>query len=171
MPFTFFNQSNPILNGMAVSTRNEHDTATLHLSLAWGVTQKKFWGGQSHKWFWKVRSKKKRKKNLKKGSSPHFVTFPPSIFNFPPSLLQFSFFSSQFSPLFPISLPLFPGRSAAISWSEVSGGHSAPLPVTPLSLAVSLATVCLPSQVKYLLRKNAVEKLCKPEGMCKCGRP
>ena len=43
----------------------------------------------------------------KKKSSPHFVTFPPSIFNFPPFFLQFSFFSSQFSPLFPFS-PLCP---------------------------------------------------------------
>ena len=70
----------------------------------------------------------------KKKSCPHFVTFPPSIFNFPPSLLQFFFFSSQFSPLFPFFLPsFFPGRSAEISLSEVSGGHSAPCPppVTP----------------------------------------
>ena len=52
-----------------------------------------------------------------------FVTFPPSIFNFPSSLLQFSFFSSQFSPLFPFFLAsFFPGRSAQISRSQVSGG-------------------------------------------------
>ena len=46
-------------------------------------------------------------KKKKKGSSPHFVTFPPSIFNFPPSLLHISFFSSQFSPLFPFFLLSF----------------------------------------------------------------
>ena len=51
--------------------------------------------------FWKVRRRKKKR------SSPHFVTFPPSIFNFPPSLLQFSFLSSQFSPLFPFFLASF----------------------------------------------------------------
>ena len=48
---------------------------------------------------------------------------------FPPSLLQFSFFSSQFSPLFPCLF--FPNTSAKISRSEVSAGHSAPLPPPP----------------------------------------
>ena len=46
-------------------------------------------------------------KSEKKKSSPHFLTFQPSIFNFPPSFLQFPFFSSQFSPLFPIFPCLF----------------------------------------------------------------
>ena len=65
------------------------------------------------------------KKNFSGFKKWHFVTFPPSIFNFPPSLLQFSFFSSQFSPLFPCVF--FPGRSAEISRSEVSGGTLPPL--------------------------------------------
>ena len=60
---------------------------------------------------WEAKRKKKR-------ASPHFVTFPPSIFNFPPSLLHFSLASFFFS-----------GRSAEIFRSEVSGGgHSVPLP-------------------------------------------
>ena len=71
----------------------------------------------SHFKKWKARKKKKNKQtkklktkqnrqktNKQKRSSPHFVTFPPSIFNFPPSLLWFSFFSSPFSIF---SLPLF----------------------------------------------------------------
>ena len=79
------------------------------------------------------RKAKKKKKKKKKRSSPHFAIFienwkakkknkqtkglfPPSIFNFPSFLLPFSIFS----------FPLFPGRSAGISQSEVSGGHSAP---------------------------------------------
>ena len=64
-------------------------------------------------------------------SSPHFVTFPPSIFNFPPSFFRFSFFSSPF-PFFPCLF--FPGRSPVISRGEISGGTlPCPLPtVTPL---------------------------------------
>ena len=64
---------------------------------------------------WKAKKKKKKKKDpllilllLELFSSFHF---------------QFSFFSSPFSVF---SLPLFPSRSAEISQSEVSGGHSAP---------------------------------------------
>ena len=49
---------------------------------------------------WKAKKKKKKKNK----SSPHFVTFPPSIFNFPPFLFWFSFFPSPFSF---VSLPLF----------------------------------------------------------------
>ena len=67
----------------------------------------------------------KSEKKKKKKPSPLFLTFPTSISNFPPSLLQLSFFSSQFSPLFPCLF--FPDTSANISWSEISGGHSAPL--------------------------------------------
>ena len=67
----------------------------------------------------KNKNKNKNKQTEKtKKKSPHFVTFPPSIFNFPPSLLQFSFFSSPFSLfsspfslalLFPIDQQRFPG--------------------------------------------------------------
>ena len=61
-----------------------------------------------------------KKKKKKKRSSPHFVTFPPS-------LLQFSFFSSQFHTFSFFPCLFFPGRSAEISRSEVGGGHSARL--------------------------------------------
>ena len=62
--------------------------------------------------FEKWEAKKKKKKN----TTPHFVTFPPSIFNFPPSLLQFPSFLLNFHP-FSLSFPFFPclffpGRSA-----------------------------------------------------------
>ena len=69
----------------------------------------------------KQTNKQTNKNKTKKKSSPHFVTFPLSIFNFPPSLLQFSFFSSQFSHLFPFLLDFFPR-------SEVSGGTLPPCP-------------------------------------------
>ena len=60
----------------------------------------------------KTKTKTKKKTQIKKRYSPHFVTFPPSIFYFPPStfpfFLQFCFFFfSQFSPFFIFSLPLF----------------------------------------------------------------
>ena len=70
-----------------------------------------------------MKSKKKKK------SSPHFGTFPSFHFQFPPSLLQFSFFSSPFSPFFIFPYLFFPSRWTEISWSEVCGGHSAPLPL------------------------------------------
>ena len=124
-----------------------------------GRNRKIFLGGQSHfSWlfpgvkcffpvenfhfrsfllFWKVKSKKKKKKKKKVLYS--FSNFPllPSIFNFPPSLLQFSFFSSPFPPpLFPFFPCLFfPGRSAKISRSEVSGDTLPPPPAC-------YATVC-----------------------------
>ena len=105
-----------------------------------GVTGKFFWGGKvifpgvkcffpvenfnfgrpktNFSSFWKVRRKKKKKK-----ASSYFVTFPPSIFNFPPSLLQFSFFFfSIFTPFPFFFFAFFPGRSAEISRSDVSGG-------------------------------------------------
>ena len=65
-------------------------------------------------------NKTKRKTKEKKVGpySPHFGTFPSFHF-------QFSFF---FSPFSISSLPLFPDRSADISWSEVSGGQSSPYP-------------------------------------------
>ena len=107
------------------------------------LTQNKF------QWFLKVKSKKKkkkkkRKKERKRMSFPHFVTFPPYIFKFPPSLFQFSFFFPHFPFFFPCLS--FPDRSAEISWSEVSGGQSSPLPVTPL-----LLSVC---RTKHLLYRN-----------------
>ena len=78
----------------------------------------------------KTKTKQNKNKNKKRGSSPHFVTFPPSIFNFPPSLLQFSLFPSQFfTPLHFLLCFFFPSRSAEISRSEVS--HSAPCPSPP----------------------------------------
>ena len=63
----------------------------------------------------------------KKKSSPHFVTFPPS-------LLQFSFFLLNFHPFSIFPSLFFPYRSAEISRSEVSGGTLPPTlpPVTPL---------------------------------------
>ena len=59
-------------------------------------------------------------------------SFPSFIFNFQSSILQFSFFSSRIFPLFHFFPCLFfPGRSAKISLSEVSGGYSAPCPYPP----------------------------------------
>ena len=73
----------------------------------------------------KKNQKKKKKKRRKKKSSPHFVTFPNSILifhlpylDFPSFLLHFPFFLAS---LFPIDQQKFPR-------SEVSVGHSAPLP-------------------------------------------
>ena len=78
---------------------------------------------------WKAKKKKKKKErssHLFRASSYfhfQFLTFP----------LPFSFFSSQFLPISPFFPSLFfPDTSAKISRSEVSGGHSAPLPPTPL---------------------------------------
>ena len=69
----------------------------------------------------KSEKQKKRKKVL------------TSFYNIFLLLFQFSTFSSQFSLLFPFFPCLFfPDTSAKISRSQVSGGHSAPLPVTPL---------------------------------------
>ena len=60
-----------------------------------------------------------KKKKKKKGTFPHFLTFPLSILNFSASLFQFS----SFLPHFPcLSFP--DTRSAKISRLEVSG-HSA----------------------------------------------
>ena len=86
-----------------------------------------------------MKSKKKKKKKKKRGGGKvlssfcnffsfiffnHFPTFPFAIFLF--------FF---FPYIFLFSLPLFSrypvSRSAEISWSKVSGGHSAPLPHSP----------------------------------------
>ena len=67
--------------------------------------------------------KKKKKKILSSFSNIFLLLFSISTF------LKFSFFSFQFSPFSIFSLPLFPGRAAKISRSEVSGGgHSAPCP-------------------------------------------
>ena len=109
-----------------------------------GVTEKFFWGGKAifliffpvenfhfgrpktnfrrlEKW----NAKKKKKK--KKDSFLVFKLFPPSIFTFPFTIfvLLFSIF-----PFFFSSCLFFPGRSAEISRSEVSGGggHSVPTP-------------------------------------------
>ena len=68
-------------------------------------------------------NKTKQNKNKTKKLLSSFAIFPPYVCNFPPSFSQFSFFSSPFFPFF-----IFPRRSAAISRSEVSGGHSAPFP-------------------------------------------
>ena len=69
--------------------------------------------------------KKKKEKEKEKRSTPHFVTFPPS-------LLQFSFFSSQFSPLFPFFLAsFFPGMSAEIFPVRSLGGALCPQPPAP----------------------------------------
>ena len=68
-----------------------------------------------------VRSKKKKKKK----KHLFLITFPTSISNFPSFLLNFQ-------PFFLFSLPLFSDTSAKISRSEVSGGHSAPLPPSRL---------------------------------------
>ena len=63
-----------------------------------------------------LKSEKKRKKNL--SSFWDFSLLPFPIFHLP--FYNFPFFLLHFS------LPLFPGRSAEISLSEISGGHSAP---------------------------------------------
>ena len=76
----------------------------------------------------KLKWKQKKKKNKKKRSSPHFVTFPPSIFNFPHSLFWFSFFSAPFS-LF--SMPLFPVGQQKFSGQKSRGGALCPLPPAP----------------------------------------
>ena len=76
----------------------------------------------------KIKKKKKKVLSLFCNFSTfhfHFFTFPFTIF-----LPFFSIFTPF--PFFPCLF--FPGRSAEISRSEVSGGHSAPCPppVTPL---------------------------------------
>ena len=63
--------------------------------------------------------KQKKKKNLP------FSIFHLPFYNFPSFLLNFH----PFFPFFPCLF--FPSRSAEISRSEVSGGHSAPLPPAP----------------------------------------
>ena len=111
----------------------------LHLmtSLMQGHNKKIFWGGKvifpdffpkcffpvenfhfgrpktNFSGFEKWKEKERRKK--KKRPSPHFVTFPPSIFYLP---FTFSIFTPF--PFFPCLF--FPGRSAEISRSEVGGG-------------------------------------------------
>ena len=116
------------------------------------------------------------------GSSPHFVIFPPSIFNFPPSLLQFFFFSFQFSPpFFFFPCLFFPSRSAEISQSEVWGGHSAPLPVTPLTTAVfsklfnsilSIVKTCyyLPGVTVIISRQLPITTLLPTARLCTTAR-
>ena len=73
------------------------------------------------------KKKKEEEEEEEKKVLSSFCNFPPSIlnfllpfYNFPSFLLHFPPFSFFFSCLF------FPGRSAEISRSEVSGGHSAP---------------------------------------------
>ena len=72
------------------------------------------------------RKGKKKKKKKKKKSSPHFVTFPPSIliFNLPffdfPSFLLHPFFLTS---LFPVGQQKFP--------DQTSLGHSTPPPPPP----------------------------------------
>ena len=74
----------------------------------------------------------KEKKEKKKRSPPHFVTFLLPLFQF--STFPFSIFL-LFCSIFPCLY--FSGRSAEISRSEVSGGggHSAPPPPPPACYA------------------------------------
>ena len=98
---------------------------------------------------WEAKKKKQNKtKQTKKKSSPHsphfvifnshfqFSTFP--FYNFPPFPLNFHPLSLLFPCLF------FPGRSAEISRSEISGGHSSPCPqpITPVFPCSSHRQVC-----------------------------
>ena len=70
--------------------------------------------------------KSETKEEEKKKSSPHFVTFPPSIFNFPLSLFDFLSFLH-----FPSSLCLsLPGRSAEISSEQCQGALCPPASAT-----------------------------------------
>ena len=68
---------------------------------------------------WQAKKKKKR-------SSPHFITFPPYIFNFPTFLFTIFLFLLNFHPFPFFPCLFFPGRSAEISRSEVSGGTFPP---------------------------------------------
>ena len=76
----------------------------------------------------------------KKKSSPRFGTFPPSIFNFTPtpslSCYNFSSFLLHFSPVPFFPSLFFPGWSAKISQSEVSGGFLPPCYATVWSAAM-----------------------------------
>ena len=75
-----------------------------------------WWTKNKFMWFWKVRSKK----NQKKKSSPHSVTFPPSIlpfaifrlpfFDFPSFLVHFPFFSLPL--FFLLCQQKFPGQKS-----------------------------------------------------------
>ena len=69
----------------------------------------------------------KQKKKKKSSVNFQFPTFPFYIFS-----TIFLLFFSIFPPF-----PFFPGRSAEISWSEISGGHSAPCPVPACYATVS----------------------------------
>ena len=63
----------------------------------------------------------------KKGGLPSFCNF--STFHFQFSTFPFTIFLLFFSIFTPF--PFFPGRSAEISRSEDSGGHSTPTPPPP----------------------------------------
>ena len=83
------------------------------------LTQNKFQSFRKVKSKKKKKTKTKQKKKKKKRFSPHFVTFPHSIFIFNLPFLDFPSFLIHF-PFFPCLS--FPDGSAKISQSEDSGG-------------------------------------------------
>ena len=94
-------------------------------------------------WKWKARNKtnKQKTKKKKKRSSPHFVSFSPSVFNFPPSLYWFSFFSAPFSlaPLFLVGQQKFPSQKSRRALCPLPPAPVPP-PVMPLSTWWSKST-------------------------------
>ena len=69
-----------------------------------------------------LKTEKQKKKKKKKRSSPHFLTFPPSIFNFPSFLLHFPFFLAS---LFLVRQQKFPGQKF---WGALCPPSVMPLP-------------------------------------------
>ena len=99
--------------------------------------------------------KKKKKKILSSFCNFSLLPFPIFLLFFPPSIF---------------SLPLFPGRSAEISWSEVSGGHSAPAPlppsVTPLLSRLQLRNLCKITALSWKTRMEGQLKAYWGSGEC-----
>ena len=82
----------------------------------------------------------------KKRSSPHFVTFPPSIFIFHLPFYNFSSLLLNFHPFSLFSLPLFfPVGQQKFSGQKSLGGTlpPAPLPVMPLPMVNEQHTLSL----------------------------
>ena len=74
--------------------------------------------------------KSRNQKKKKKKSSPHFLTFPPSIFNFP----AFLFFLLHFPPFSLFPCLLFPGQKSRGGGALCPLPPPPPLPVTPLDV-------------------------------------
>ena len=120
-----------------------------------GCNKKNFQGGQSH--FSRFFSGEILGFSRSSGFFP--VLFTLEISDFPHFLFHFLNFSSLFSfhvpffPHFPLHFPffpffprlIFPDLSPKISWSKVSGRHSAPTPpVTPLHTGIHVFAPELP---------------------------